>query len=557
MSCAPRDDALDCRAACACGLAMRWFAFLGLLSILLAASAPFVRAESPSAAADDAPLVVHKREIFVFRTTLSGYTPEERAQTAQRRLQRILDKGLHPTVSVVPVGDTRSVELGGQGLFFIAPGDVDTASGETLDVAAAHAAEKLTQVLAETAEARDPTAIAHAAVAVLIGTVLLIALIWGLVRATRWLGERAYAVTHDTCEHFKIGGFTALNPHGMGRVARNAVRLAAWAIGLFLFYVWLTFALRRFPYTRPWAEALLDFFLNVVGTIANAVAGAIPGLVFVVVIVVITRAAVHWLKIFLLRVESGRVQIGWLDADTAAPTRRILTALLWLFALAMAYPYLPGSGSEAFKGLSVLVGVMISIGASGIVGQAAGGLMITYTHTLRLGEYVRIGDTEGTVTDLGIFATRIRTGLGEEVTLPNAYVVANTIKNYSRILNGAPGFVLFSQVTIGYSTPWRQVHAMLIQAAQRTPGVLAEPKPFVVQTALSDFYVEYRLVCCAGPEAPQQRALAMDALHANIQDVFNEHGVQIMSPHYMMDPAQPQIVPKDKWYAPPAQPPDR
>jgi small-conductance mechanosensitive channel len=343
----------------------------------------------------------------------------------------------------------------------------------------------------------------------------------------------------------------------MGRVAHNAVRLAGWAIGLFLVYVWLTFALRRFPYTRPWAEALFEFFLNVVGTIGNAAAQAIPGLVFVVVIVVITRAAVHWLKIFLLRVESGRVQIGWLDADTAAPTRRILTTVLWLFALAMAYPYLPGSGSEAFKGLSVLVGVMISIGASGIVGQAAGGLMITYTHTLRLGEFVRIGDTEGTVTDLGIFATRIRTGLGEEVTLPNAYVVANTIKNYSRMLSSATGFALSAHVTIGYSTPWRQVHAMLIQAAQRTAGVLAEPKPFVVQTALSDFYVEYRVVCCAGPEGPKQRALAMDALHANIQDVFNENEVQIMSPHYMMDPAHPQIVPKDKWYAPPAQAPDR
>jgi small-conductance mechanosensitive channel len=181
--------------------------------------------------------------------------------------------------------------------------------------------------------------------------------------------------------------------------------------------------------------------------------------------------------------------------------------------------------------------------------------MITYTHTLRLGEYVRIGDTEGTVSDLGIFATRVRTGMGEEVTLPNAYVVANTIKNYSRALDGAHGFVLSTQVTIGYATPWRQVHEMLLLSARRTPGVLAEPKAFVVQTALSDFYAEYRLVCYAGPEAPKLRALALDALHANIQDVFNEYGVQIMSPHYMMDPAHPQVVPKEKWYEPPAQPP--
>jgi small-conductance mechanosensitive channel len=542
---------------------IRSIALLSALLCLLASNVQLARAQTKPApappkavASDGVPLVVHNREIFVFRATLSGYTPEERAQTAQRRLQRILDRGLSPAVSVVPVGDARSVELDGQGLFFIAPADIDAASGESVDAAATHASARLTQVFAESSEARDPKAIARATVAVVIATVLLIVLVWLLVLGGRWLGRRAYSLAHDAAERVKIGSFTAVNPTGIGNLGRRAVQLAGWAIGLFLGYVWLTFTLRRFPYTRPWAEALFAFFLDVIGTVVSGIAHAIPGLVFVVVIVVITRAIVRSMEIFLQRVESRHVTLGWLDADTAAPTRRILTVLLWLFALAMAYPYLPGSESDAFKGLSVLVGVMISIGASGIVGQAAGGLMITYTHTLRLGEYVRIGDTEGTVTDLGIFATRIRTGMGEEVTLPNAYVVSNTIKNYSRISADGRGFALAAHVTIGYSTPWRQVQAMLLLAAQRTPGLLPEPKPFVVQTALSDYYVEYRLVCCAGPEAPKQRALALDALHANIQDVFNEHGVQIMSPHYMVDPAHPQVVPKDKWYVAPAQAPD-
>ena len=303
--------------------------------------------------------------------------------------------------------------------------------------------------------------------------------------------------------------------------------------------LWLTFTLRRFPYTRPWAEALLEFLLHVLGTVASGIAQAIPGLVFVVVIVVITRAVVRSLEIFLQRVESRPRDGRLAGRGYGAPTRRILTLLLWLFALAMAYPYLPGSGSEAFKGLSVLVGVMISIGASGIVGQAAGGLMITYTHTLRLGEYVRIGDTEGTVTDLGIFATRVRTGLGEEVTLPNAYVVANTIKNYSRMLTRRrAGSCSHTQVTIGYATPWRQVHAMLLLAAAAHPGPAAgaqglswcrRPCP----TSM------WSIVWSATP-GRRRRSSARSCsmrLHANIQDVFNEYGVQIMSPHYMMDPA--------------------
>jgi small-conductance mechanosensitive channel len=172
----------------------------------------------------------------------------------------------------------------------------------------------------------------------------------------------------------------------------------------------------------------------------------------------------------------------------------------------------------------------------------------------RRGDYVRIGDNEGTVSELGMFATRIRTGLGEEISISNAAVLAATIKNYSRAVPGT-GFVLDSTVTIGYSTPWRQVEAMLKEAALRTDDIAREPPPTVRQTALSDFYVEYRLIAYSPAERPLVRAEVLHDLHGHIQDVFNEHGVQIMSPHYMMDPKEPQVVPKDKWFTPPAQPP--
>jgi small-conductance mechanosensitive channel len=149
----------------------------------------------------------------------------------------------------------------------------------------------------------------------------------------------------------------------------------------------------------------------------------------------------------------------------------------------------------------------------------------------------------------------VRTGLGEELTLPNSIVLGTVTRNYSRTIKGH-GFILDATVTIGYDAPWRQVHAMLIDAALRTEGVLSDPRPRVFQTALSDFYAEYRLVCQAIPTDPRPRAEVLSSLHGNIQDVFNEHGVQIMSPHYMMDPAEPQVVPKAKWYTPPAKPPD-
>jgi small-conductance mechanosensitive channel len=153
-----------------------------------------------------------------------------------------------------------------------------------------------------------------------------------------------------------------------------------------------------------------------------------------------------------------------------------------------------------------------------------------------------------------MFATRIRTGLGEEISISNAAVLAATIKNYSRAVPGT-GFVLDTVVTIGYSTPWRQVEAMLKEAALRTDDIAREPPPTVRQTALSDFYVEYRLIAYSPAERPLVRAEVLHDLHGHIQDVFNEHGVQIMSPHYMTDPKEPQVVPKDKWFTPPATPP--
>jgi small-conductance mechanosensitive channel len=181
-------------------------------------------------------------------------------------------------------------------------------------------------------------------------------------------------------------------------------------------------------------------------------------------------------------------------------------------------------------------------------------MILMYTRTFKRGDYVRIGDNEGTVTELGMFSTRIRTGLGEEITLSNSTVIASTTKNYSRAVQGT-GYVLDTVVTIGYGTPWRQVEAMLLEAARRTDDVAADPAPVVRQTALSDYYVEYRLIAYTPLEHPAPRAEVLSRLHGNIQDVFNEHGVQIMSPHYMSDPKEPHVVPKDKWFTAPAMPP--
>jgi small-conductance mechanosensitive channel len=320
---------------------------------------------------------------------------------------------------------------------------------------------------------------------------------------------------------------------------------------LLLGYEWLSFVLSRFPYTRPLGESLNTYLLQVAVYLFDGVISALPGLGIAVVIFFIARGFSGFVQRLLKRMAAPGSSDAWLNSETLQPTRRLTSLAIWLFALAMAYPYLPGSGTEAFKGLSVLVGLMISLGASSVVGQAASGLILTYTRTLRPGEYVRVGEHEGTVTEVGMFTTRIRTGIGEVLTIPNSMITGTVTKNYSRAVAG-PGYLLDTSVTIGYDTPWRQVEAMLIEAAQRTKGALCTPTPLVLQTALSDYYPEYRLVVHAAPGHAQSRAALLSALHANIQDVFNEYGVQIMSPHYIADPQDAKLVPKAQWYADPA-----
>jgi small-conductance mechanosensitive channel len=237
--------------------------------------------------------------------------------------------------------------------------------------------------------------------------------------------------------------------------------------------------------------------------------------------------------------------------ETALPTRRIASALLWASALIMSYEYLPGAQTDAFKGISVFVGLIISLGSSGVMNQAMSGLMVTYSRALRVGDFVRVGEIEGTVTQLGTLSTKVRTPRNEEITVPNAVVASSATTNFTR--NAEGGVYTPTSVTISYATPWRQVHALLLMAAERTPDIRQDPKPVVFQTALSDFSVQYTLLACLVNPARLLSSLAV--LHANIQDAFNLYGVQIMAPNYEADPEQPKLVPPENWYAAPAVPP--
>jgi small-conductance mechanosensitive channel len=492
------------------------------------------------------------RPIVVLRARLLGRTPEDRARASVRRIRELAEANPTAPVAWHLVEGVAVVTVGGEGAIALLPADVDPVHG-SLDGAAREARDNLRLALAEVDEGRSLARLARGALRALVATVVLTAIVfllwWVRGHAVRQL-TRVFESRFQPLDGGAIGSVWKTTGATLFGLASQAFRAAVILLGCVLAWIWLGYVLRQFPYTRPWGEAMDGFLVSTLRELFEGALAAVPGLFTVALIVALTRLAVRVVKALFLAVEQERLTLPIVHADTAQPTRRLIVALLWLFALVVAYPYLPGSGSDVFKGVSVFVGLMLSLGSSGLVHQLMSSFMLTYGRAFKVGDFVRLGDVEGTVVNLGPLATKVLTRRNEEITLPNAVITSGTIVNYSR--HSGAGVFVRCAVTIGYDVPWRQVHALLLGAAKATPGVRADPPPRVLQAGLQNFSVEYALL--VAPERPEDRMRVLSDLHAQIQDAFNEHGVQIMSPNYEADPERPKVVPKAKWFAPPAAP---
>jgi small-conductance mechanosensitive channel len=324
----------------------------------------------------------------------------------------------------------------------------------------------------------------------------------------------------------------------------------AWGVGLaVMIYAYLSHVLRLFPWTRGFASSLFAIAIDPLRTMGQGLLGMIPNLAFLAILIVVTRYGLKLTRLVFEEIGNGRFTLKGFEPEWAPPTYRLVRFLVIAVAVVVAYPYIPGSGSEAFKGVSLLVGIIFSIGSSSFIGNVVAGYSMTYRRAFRPGDLVKIGEQMGKVEQVRMMVTHLRTIKNEEVIVPNSVIIGAEVTNYSSMAKER-GLILHTKIGIRYEIPWRQVEAMLLEAAARTPGLSREPVPFVLPKALGDFYVSYELnVFCDTPNYMQK---TYGELHRNILDVFNEYGVQIMTPAYEGDPDQPKIVPREKWYAAPA-----
>ncbi|GAB3338385.1 mechanosensitive ion channel family protein [Marilutibacter aestuarii] len=498
--------------------------------------------ESPSAAVD-ATASYFNRDIITYRAAFLGIPPQQRALNTEASIERAVSLPGTAVIGSHEIPQGVVITLSDIAVLVLTPDDLDPVGGETLEQAREAVVGRLGEAVRAAESELEPRYLLRGLLYSLLATALLVAALWGyrwlVIRWHAWLEkliQKRLAATHAEAGRQLI--------RGMATALRWIVRIAEWVLVLVLLEEWLRYVLGQFAYTRPWADAMTGWILLKLKAWGGALLGALPGLLTVVVIFLLTRAITRTLSLMLKGVERGRYSLLGIDAQLAEPTRKLMIAVIWLFALAMAYPYLPGAQTDAFKGLSVLVGLMVSLGASSIIGQAAGGFTLLYSRTMQPGDFVKIDDTEGMVVQIGLFTTRLRTFTGVEVSFPNTVVLNGRLENYSRHPEG-PGLWMDTGLTIGYDTPWRQVQRLLLQAARETDGVQAAPEPFVLQTALSDFYVEYTLRTRI--EDPMRRNAIRTDLLGRIQDAFNTAGVQIMSPNYRADSEEPKLVAREFW----------
>jgi len=263
--------------------------------------------------------------------------------------------------------------------------------------------------------------------------------------------------------------------------------------------------------------------------VVTALVGYLPNLFFLVVITAVFYGAIKLVDLIAGQIRDGQIVLADFPSEWADPTRRIIRVLLVALGVVVAFPYLPASNSPAFTGVSVFLGILLSLASSSALSNIIAGLVLTYTRAFRLGDRVQIGDTYGDIVATSTLVTKVRTIRNEEVTIPNGVVLGNSVTNYTRQAKTL-GLILHTRVTIGYDVPWRTVHGLLVDAALATPGVLPDPRPFVWQTSLNDFYVTYEINASTG--SPHDAPAIYADLHSRIQDAFFAAGVEIMSPHY-------------------------
>ncbi len=461
---------------------------------------------------------------------IGPFAPQMRAQNIENRIRKMEGKMVYHKDSIKIFPSDETVDLWFEDEILLSITDKDAL---WMGISKQELAEKYKEKIAASIDAHRKatslsTLLKEIGLAVLVVIVLSI-IIKLLNRGYRLLKIKVRDARGKQINGVKIRNYELFTADTEVKAIHTVMNIIRWLIILLLIYISLPIIFGIFPWTKNLARTLTGYIKTPVMSILDGIWNYLPNLFTVLVILFVFRYVFRGLKFLRDEVRSGALKIPGFYSDWATPTYQIIRVMLFAFMIVVVFPYLPNSDSDVFKGVSVFLGVIFTFGSSGALSNLIAGLVLTYMRAFKIGDRVKIGEVSGDIIEKTLLITRVRTIKNEDITIPNSTILSSHTINYSSAAQNI-GLIVHSTVTIGYDVPWKQVHELLINAALESDYIQEEPKPFVLQTSLDDYYVSYQIN--AYTKEPAKQALIYSSLHQKIQDKFNEAGVEIMSPHY-------------------------
>lgn len=489
-----------------------------------------------------AAILLEDDSIFMLYEWVHGYNPSTRAKLATERIYDLVHQRDFEPDSFHLIKKGEYYHINYQNDFIVNIGQIDADwTGLSLDKASQNFLITLKEACIKSSSGINlKNLIIQISLAILVIVVFYFVVKY-INKLFKFFASKIEGLKGTYLKGVKFGSYEFIGENRLTNIALIANNIFRIAFLLFLLYLTLPILFSIFPWTEGIAKTLFAYVLDPIKSVLKAIIDFIPSLFKILVIFFVFRYIIKGVKFLSDEVEKGKLVIPSFYPDWAKPTTRIISFILYVFMFVLIWPLLPGSDSEAFKGVSVFLGILISLGSSTSIANIMAGLVITYMRPFRVGDRVKVGEVSGDILEKNLLVTRVRTIKNEIITIPNSMVLNNASTNFTMSSEMSEGLVLHTSITIGYDVPWRLVHSMLLEVADKTPFVEKSPAPFVLQTSLDDFYVSYQLN--AYTKQPAKQSSIYSDLHALMQDVFAKNDVEIMSPHYQADREGPSTIP--------------
>lgn len=475
------------------------------------------------------PLIIEGDTLLYFYARKGGMLPEARAKNAKEKIVAVGHRLTFYTDSIYLYDSDVSTDIMAGDEVLLSVTDMDALWQNT---SRATLAEQYRAAIEKTVDKLHKDYGLQQKIKGLLLAILIILAQYFLIRGTNWLFRRwRFRLTRRLLKRFiplaeKNYGLFTTRRQGIFFIA--ALNLVRYLFIIFQLLISVPILFSIFPETKTFTYTILGYIWNPTKNILSGVIGYLPNLFQIIVIAVCFHYLVKGIHYVSNEISAGRIRINGFYPDWAEPTYYILRVLAYSLMFVMIWPLLPSSNSEVFQGVSVFIGIIISLGSTSIIGNVIAGMVMTYMRPFHIGDYIQFGETEGEVIEKTILVTRLRTKKNNVITIPNSSLMSSQTSNFTFAAKKY-GVILHTKVTIGYDVSWKQIEHLLLTAAAETEGVKKHPKPFVHITELNDFYVEYELN--AYTSRPQGYAEVYSRLHQNMLDKFHRAGVEIMSPH--------------------------